>query len=407
MKRILFLLDSCPYPVKDGGKIRTSNFINSLSKDHELSLLYIKDGISNDPQSELDNTFKKVWIVPKDNRKEKCYGLAKVFQRIRLLGEFFKFKPWEVQEFNERLAETLEEIINQNNFDVIFCRYMYSARYFIELNKEFQGKIIVDLDDIEPIKINRSIKSHMKKGSYLYMRSMVNNFLFSRYHKKLKSVDDCLVCSESDSKYVKNKKWCKEATVIPNAIDVQKYGAIAPFSKEILNEKIFLCCGHLGYAPNVDGLMWFIDEVWPKVITKHPKAKLFIVGRTPKSCLKDKVDNKSIFLFADVESVLPYYEKACASVVPLHVGGGTRIKILESFSCYRPVISTTIGAEGLGVKHQKNCLIADDATDFANGCLKLLNDFQCAKALTEEGYIFVKGKYDYPEISKMIKCLFR
>ena len=105
-------------------------------------------------------------------------------------------------------------------------------------------------------------------------------------------------------------------------------------------------------------------------------------------------------------SVLPFYENSSLVIVPIRIAGGTRIKILEAFACRRPVISTTIGAEGLDLESNKHCIKEDDPEGFAQACVSLLNDFDTANILTEQGYQFVKEKYDTSIVVKSIRELF-
>jgi glycosyltransferase involved in cell wall biosynthesis len=130
-----------------------------------------------------------------------------------------------------------------------------------------------------------------------------------------------------------------------------------------------------------------------------------MVGRHPDPVLGCFVNDQDVSLAADVESVVPYYAQAAATVTPLFLGGGTRLKILESFACRRPVISTTIGAEGLAVAPEKDCLIADEPESFADACVRVLRDFDLAKRLGEGGYDFVRGSYDLAIVKAKIAAL--
>jgi glycosyltransferase involved in cell wall biosynthesis len=132
-----------------------------------------------------------------------------------------------------------------------------------------------------------------------------------------------------------------------------------------------------------------------------------MVGKHPDASLKPYVDAKRVFLYPNVASVLPYYQTISAAVVPLHMGAGTRIKILEAFAARRPVIATTIGVEGLGVTDRRHCLIADRPEDFARACLEIVNDAVLAHQLVEAGYRFVTAHYDFAEVAKIIQRVFR
>ena len=410
MKKILFIITGTPFPITSGSQIRTYNFVQSLAQDSELYLLYQNwGGLEKDDASHFLEYFKKVQKISFNHAKiDKRGSLSNLFiNKCKLLYSIISFTSWQFNDYNTDFELAILDIIEREKIDIVFCRYMDMAKYLIRLRNQIQAKVFVDLDDIEPIKFKRTIKITERFGTYRYFRLMFNNWLYGLNHKKLKVMDAVTVCSQNDAAYVQNKKWCRNVHVIPNAIRVRNYAAVQPFRRELLKAKIFQCCGHLGYSPNVSGLQWFLDYVWPMVLQKEPQAKLLMVGKNPDAMLKKYVDEKGVFLYPNVASVLPYYQNISAAIVPLHVGGGTRIKILEAFAARRPVISTTVGAEGLGVMDRRNCLIADSPEDFARACLEILNDAALAQQLVEEGYRFVNTHYDFSGVAKMIQKVFR
>jgi glycosyltransferase involved in cell wall biosynthesis len=408
MQKILLIITGTPYPITSGRQIRTYNFVQALAQNSELYLLYqSREGWEKDDSSHFLKYFKKVQKIPYHIQPDTWSSLSERFiNKCKLLYCLLSFTSWQFHDYNPDFERAILTIAEDEKIDIIFCRYMDMAKYLIRLRAQIQAQVIVDLDDIEPVKVNRTIKATHKFGTYRYFRYMMNNWLYLLNHKKLKVVDAVTVCSHTDAAYVQNKQWCRNVHVIPNAIHVQHYEAVQPFHRELLNAKTFLCCGHLGYSPNVHGLRWFLDYVWPVVLRNEPQAKLLMVGKNPDASLKNYVDERGIFLYPNVANILPYYQHISAAIVPLHVGGGTRIKILEAFAARRPVIATTIGAEGLGVTDRRHCLIADSLEDFARACLEIVHDATLAQRLVEEGYRFVNAHYDFSEGAKMIQEVF-
>lgn len=167
-----------------------------------------------------------------------------------------------------------------------------------------------------------------------------------------------------------------------------------------------LFCGHLNYGPNVDGVCWFVERVWPAIREKLPTAKLILVGKSPNERIKEFSKLENVSLFSNVESVLPYYANATITIVPLHVAGGTRIKIMESFACKKPVVSTTIGAEGLDIQGDVDYLIADTEVEFAGRCIDLLSSKSLRENLAAHAYRNVLNNYDTDSVMKIIRKSF-
>jgi glycosyltransferase involved in cell wall biosynthesis len=400
--KILIVDKDFPFPQNDGARIRSWNFIKALAGEHELSILCFNKYNSNS-SNEASKYFAHIWIVDKgDNLQNRKYN------RINRLLYFFQKIPWEMsQSFSESFQDKFIEIIKEHHFDTIFTRYLHMGQYVIRNSKLLNARTVLDLDDIEFIKVDRIIKTSKFRGIYSHLRMYLNNLLLKRYYRRINSFSNVIVCSENDGDYLEAEGFLKnDAVVIPNAVDVASYDSVNPFSYEVLRNKVLLFCGNLGYDPNSEGIMWFIKHVFPLIRQKDPDVKLHIVGLRPPSEVIEAHDNKQIFVFPNVPQVLPYYNGCSAAIVPIRIGGGTRIKILEAFSCRRPVISTTVGAEGLKVIDKKHCLIQDNPQDFASACLKVLNDYESAHKLVEEGYRLVRENYDKLHVTKLIRNLF-
>ena len=190
-------------------------------------------------------------------------------------------------------------------------------------------------------------------------------------------------------------KWASRVAVVPNAIDMARstVGDVPRGSRTLL------FCGTLNYEPNVDAILWFAREILPRLQAKHADLKVLVVGHKPSAEVTALAADPSIFVHPDVPDVRPFYEQAAIVIVPIRIAAGTRIKILEAGACRRPVVSTTIGAEGLDLTPGTNCLIADDPIDFAQRCSEILTDDGLARRLVDELHRFVKSRYDRPWFS--------
>ena len=235
---------------------------------------------------------------------------------------------------------------------------------------------VLDIDDI-PSSFYRSELAHAKKlGQKLRSRRQV--FLWSRHERTLPERFDALcVCSDSDEKIMGG---AEKIFVLPNGFN--------PPDKETARQTAtpprlgFI--GTFGYAPNRDGVRWFVGNVWPLVLKKFPTARLRLAGRASQ--------NENFPGAANIDA-LGFVEDAAAematwslSIVPVLVGGGTRIKIAEAFSRKCPVVSTSLGAYGYEVADGRELLLADTSLDFAAKCLRLLTNTSEGESLAENGW---------------------
>ena len=150
--------------------------------------------------------------------------------------------------------------------------------------------------------------------------------------------------------------------------------------------------GNFSWLPNLNGVLWFLKEVWPKIIKKFPKIQFFIVGKNPPDELK-KYSSKNIIITGYVDDIKPWVNKAEVFIVPLFSGGGIRIKILEALAMGKAIVSTSIGSEGIEVENGKHVIIADDKDSFAQGIEKLFRHKETQTSLSKNSLELMREKY--------------
>lgn len=408
-RRVLFVLSEPPYPVNSGSRMRTGMFIDAAREAGLLvSLIYQTDAASPPPAQWADRDYEQLWPVQTPQARPAAKGVGeRLLAKCSQVFELLRGRPWGFSgPAIDEYARQFRAVVNSHRFDFVFCRYISTAQFVLPEHGPLHGRVIVDLDDIEPIKAARQLAQTERPFTYRYYRSRFNNYLLANFHKRLAVLDQVLVCSEADRRHVLARGWSGNVRVIPNGISVASDTCIEQYSQQAWSAKALLFCGNLSYGPNLDGLQWFLDRAWPLILATHPDATLHIVGKTPDPLLFRHVDDKSVFLHADVPSVLPFYLTASVAIAPILAAGGTRIKILESFANRRPVVSTTIGAEGLDVVHGDHCLIADTPELFALACCELLANWKAAETLTLQAHRLVVAKYDSASIKADIAQLF-
>jgi polysaccharide biosynthesis protein PslH len=151
--------------------------------------------------------------------------------------------------------------------------------------------------------------------------------------------------------------------------------------------------------PNIDGVRWFLNEVWPLIRLKKPDCRVAIVGRRPPPSITSEAKDPLITITGTVPDVRPFLWESAVSIVPLRVGGGTRLKIFEAMAAGTPVVSTAIGAEGLPVNDGTTICIADDAQKFASECLELLGDSKARTAMAARALELVRANFSWEKVT--------
>lgn len=187
-----------------------------------------------------------------------------------------------------------------------------------------------------------------------------------------------------------------QVDVIPNGVDIEKY---QPLPLPSANESPrLLFTGNMGYPPCTDAALYFCNEIFPIIRQRIHAAELWIVGRDPTPGVL-QLNGNGVHVTGRVEDIVPYYQQSSVCVVPLRAGGGTRLKILEAMALGRPVVSTTIGCEGLNVVDGKHLLIADTPEQIAEKTLRLLSDRQLYQEISINGRQLVVDQYDWNSIA--------
>jgi glycosyltransferase involved in cell wall biosynthesis len=214
--------------------------------------------------------------------------------------------------------------------------------------------------------------------------------------------DKSIVVSDIDKILLKSLEPMLDISVVPNGVDTKGY---LPYPLDERGENI-LIVGSMDYEPNADAVKYFCNQIFPYIKEKIPECTLTIVGKNPPVEILRLDADPRIMVKANVEDVRPYYKEALISAVPLRSGGGTRLKILESMALGTPVVSTSIGCEGLEVKNGCHILIADEAEDFANKICNLMTSSMLWHDISRRARELVEEKYDWAGITKGLESIY-
>jgi glycosyltransferase involved in cell wall biosynthesis len=383
---VLFLSRWFPYPPDNGSKIRAFNLIRRLSSHHEIDLIsFTSEMVSAERLAVMRRYCQRVDVA-----------LYKPFQPNRLKARlgFFSWQPRSVIDTHSLEVQRLvEEAGRRCSFDVVIASEIDMAPYALALPST--PKV---LEELELTKIHdRFIEQRhpLKK-----LRSGLTWWKLSRYMADLlRAFDGCTVVSEQEREQVLQvSPGCCPVAVVPNGVDVACDAMdFGPPEADTL-----VYSGALTYGVNFDAVDFFLREVFPLIQAKRPAVRLSVTGKLAGVSIDRLPANDGLVLTGYLDDVRPTVAQSWACVVPLRVGGGTRLKILEALALGTPVVSTSLGAEGLEVTPGVDILIADEPTEFADATLRLLEDPALRAQLAANGRRLVRRRYDWDQIGEQL-----
>ncbi|MFC1653155.1 glycosyltransferase family 4 protein [Planctomycetota bacterium] len=316
------------------------------------------------------------------------YGSRKIVSKVRRYVDL-RWVQGRAKSISDRSQEQISKL--SEDYDIVWIHTLAIADMLGRYS--WQGHSVLDVDDLcshihkQEIWTERGIRNKSRAMWRMLMQARWENDILNRF-------EAVCVCSDRDRITFKSD----------DRVFVLSNGFKAPSEEPVRHLNGFARIGFIGtlwYPPNVEGLNWFIEEILPQVINKNPAVRLRVVGKLRDSVKFVRHPNVDYLDFIDD----PTDEMATwsLSVVPLRIGGGTRIKILDSFSKMCPVVSTSLGAYGLNVNNGRHLLVADKAGDFAGACIKLFEQPKFASGLAKEGLTLLKEKYTWDSFRPVVK----
>lgn len=394
---ILFVTYGLPYPLNSGSRIREFNLIRNISRHHSVSLLSLlesKDEIRHIPELEKYCDSVDVVLMTQRSPGEKLTGIF----RGLLAGRPIATHPF----YYSELADKIRKVVFNSDFDVVQIEHSFLAPYIKALPENSKCRKIFSLQNIgvKQYRSMLSINSGLKDRALFFLKWLLMLRWEARYAGFF---HHCLVVSPDESRSLKSLNSGLPVTVIDNGVDTKLYQPLS----EVSDENTLLFTGTMGYQPNIDAVLYFCTNILPLIERRIPDVKLIVLGRYPSRKISKLGERENIVVTGQVSNIIPFYQKAKISIVPLRSGGGTRLKILESMALGRPVVSTTIGAEGLAVTDHENIIIADTPLQFAEGVIRLLLDKEMRRYLSCNARTMVEERYDWQDISQKLITLYK
>ncbi len=387
--KVLLLTQVLPYPPDSGPKVKTWNVLKYLAQCHEVTLVSFVRGDQSGDIEHLKKYCHAVYAVPME-RGMLHNGLA-------MVRSLFSGQPWMmVRDDRAAMRRLLDQLTRETQFDIAHADQLNMAQYAARVPRA--GKVL-DAHNALWLLYKRLCQT-MKPGPQKWLLGRDWQLLKQYEGRICHEFDAVLAVSDEDKMALLKAMDEKEPgtdssshfVVIPIAIDTDEVSPVTfqPEANHILH------IGTMFWPPNIDGILWFIREVYPFIREKRPTVTFDVVGARPPREIADLSENGTgINVTGYVADVTPYLEQAGVMVVPLRAGGGMRVKILNALAQGLPIVSTSLGCEGIAVTHGQDILVADRPLDFAEAVLQMLDKPDFAKQLGRNGRRLVEQRYDY------------
>jgi sugar transferase (PEP-CTERM/EpsH1 system associated) len=383
---ILLLSPWLPWPPYDGGRIRILETLRYLSRCHSVTLI---SSVCREEEIQhtaaINSLCESIITTVLSNETAAVFSRLSrgVLSRRSLIESFY---------FDMRLARQVADLTSRNTYDVIQVEFPFLTPYLQAVERRVRTKWVLSMHNVESLRFQRELQ--LSKWGKRSLVLLGDHLFFPAWEKKaLRQFDGIITVSDAERTWVKRHAPSLTVDVIPNGVDTEYFSPAPSMAPE--SNPYIVFTGAMDYPPNMDAAGWFCNEILPVLQRNVPRLGFKIVGKNPHPQVLELAKRNRVEVTGTVADIRGYVAGALALVVPLRSGGGTRLKILEAMAMERPVISTSVGAEGLKVTPGTDILIADDAEQFANHIQSLVKSSETANRLGKAARRLVVEKYDW------------
>jgi glycosyltransferase involved in cell wall biosynthesis len=386
---LLFLSPFPPSPAAFGAQRRMEGLMSALSRRHRITAVSLvgSDFDAGASERAMRAYCEEVVLVPA--RQDR--GLSKRFLQLQSLVSPRSFERTHATV--PALQVALDALLRRRAFHVVTVEFPFLSH--LRLRQAPAGSppplVVLDEHNVEYDLARQSRDA--SRGALRRLHHAVNwRKILSEELAAWRGCDGVAFTSTDDAERARELHAGTPFAVIPNAVDVEHFRPRPDLPPPDGRTLVF--CGTMRYFPNLDGIQYFLSEIWPGLAQRHPQARLKLIGPNPTPEVL-RHQGPRVEVTGLVEDLRPHLAQAAAVIVPLRVGGGTRFKILEAMAMGRPVVSTTLGAEGIAATQGEDILLADDPAAFAAAAGRLLDDAVAADRLGASGRTLVERRYSW------------
>lgn len=381
-----------PWPLHSGGQIRTYNLLKNLAKKHEISLFsFIRDENEKEFVNKLAPYCAKIVLL---KRSKSPWALRNI------LISFLTPYPFLVSIYLSKIAQRkLTRELENEKYDIIHAETFYVMpnipktnipTLLVEQTIEYLGyQTFTDQLKLKLLKpLFYSDVAKIKKWEQIYWEK----------------ADRLVTMSQEDKDWIKKIVPKANVSVVANGIDTDFFKK-TPIKRPLIPTVLFV--GNYKWLPNVDAAKHLVEDIWPLILGKIPSAKLKIVGRDPTSVIVELGKKKGVKIVGEVEDIRDALGEAHVMLTPIRNGRGTRYKILEAMAAGLPVVSTSLGIEGIQAKNQEHALIRDSVDGLAKATTEILTNESLARDLAKNAKRLVTKNFNWEKISADLDGVYR
>lgn len=385
--KILWVKADFLHPVNRGGKIRTFEMLRRLHGRHEIHYVGLADPAQPEGPEGSGEYCSRAYPVPHHAPPHGSPAFA-----WQVAAGVVRSLPVAVSRYRSRPMERLvDELMREGGFDRVVCDFLAPA-----CNIRALEKCVLFQHNVETMIWRRHVETAADPfRKWYFERQAERMFAFERDVSR--AVAQVVTVSPVDAALTREMFCVTQVSEVPTGVDVESF--MPPASSAAIADVVFV--GAMDWLPNIDGVRYFTTEILPLIRRRRPECTFAIVGRTPAHEVRAAAaGDAKILVTGTVPDVRPYFWGSRLCVVPLRIGGGTRLKIYEAMAAGIPVVSTSIGAEGLCVEHGRNICLADTPEAFAEECVALLEDAAERRRLAAEARAMVESRFSWRHVAE-------
>jgi sugar transferase (PEP-CTERM/EpsH1 system associated) len=391
--KILWANTTFLHPTTRGGQIRTLEMLKRLHAWHEVHYTALADPGDEEEGVERSKEYcSHVYPVPYRTVSKNSPEFA-----VQLLRGAVSPVPVVIfRRRSARMKRFLAELLRRERFDVIICDFLVSS-----INMPRLDTSVLFQHNVETIIWRRFAQNATDPFRKAYF-GLQSRKMFAYEGKVCRAVKHVITVSDADASLIRDMFRISNVTAAPTGVDVEYfYPRNGSHTPDTAADVVFI--GSMDYMANIDGVLYFAREILPQIRRRRPETTVAIVGRKPPAKVMALTADPLIRVTGSVPDVRPYLWTGAVSIVPLRVGGGTRLKIYESMAAGAAVVSTTVGAEGLVYEPGRNIEIADTPQAFANACVDLLENPDRRRFLASEGLRSVQERFSWEAVTRVFE----
>jgi sugar transferase (PEP-CTERM/EpsH1 system associated) len=393
---ILWLKTELLHPVDKGGKIRTYHMLRALKREHRVTYLTLDDGMASP--------------AARESAAEYCHELVRVPHRTRakfsagfyaeLARNVASPLPYFMQKYvSGAMRREIENLVKRGGFDVLVCDFLNPS---VNVPARLPVASVLFQHNVEAMIWRRHYEVQSNPVKRVYLREQWRKAV-AYERAACRRFDYVVAVSRADADVMRREYAVERVADVQTGVDTDFFRPSGTTQREPHN---LVFTGSMDWLPNEDAIQFFLREIIPRVRQSVPDVTLTVVGRDPfPSLVEQSRRDPSIVVTGRVEDVRPYMERAGAYVVPIRVGGGTRLKIYEAMAMGLPIVSTTVGAEGLPVSDGAELLIADAPAEFAASVVRVLTDDGFARSLGARAAETVRARHGWEAVAAEFAAL--